>query len=175
MKEYELQLNDLNVLMASDEIEFDDKFERLYSQRPESFDILPLFISSRNKEIEYWSSDGEAKNTVSTKRNCLRLLIESGLRDNLFMNNRYKNVLDYILGLEVGLSSNDKKNYTGTWMSNQISNMLKQYDIAFRKEVPYKEIINANRIKDKTFDFVFNLDGITYCVEVNFSMHQVVR
>ena len=84
------------------------------------------------------------------------------------MNNRYKNVLDYILGLEVGLSSNDKKNYTGTWMSNQIANMLKHYDITFRKEVPYKEIINANRIKDKTFDFVFTLDEITYCIEVNF-------
>lgn len=35
------------------------------------------------------------------------------------------------LGLEVGLSSNDKKNYTGTWMSNQIANMLKHYDITF--------------------------------------------
>ena len=50
--------------MASNEIEFNDKFERLYSQRPESFDILPLFISSRNKEIKYWSSDGEAKTYV---------------------------------------------------------------------------------------------------------------
>ncbi|MCE5096566.1 DpnII family type II restriction endonuclease [Staphylococcus devriesei] len=169
VKEYELQLNDLNVLMASDEIEFNDKFERLYSQRPESFDILPLFISSRNKEIKYWSSDGEAKTYGFDKKETVyEFLIESGLRDNLFMNNRYKNVLDYILGLEVGLSSNDKKNYTGTWMTNQIANMLKNYDIAFRKEVPYKEIINANRIKDKTFDFVFTLDEITYCIEVNF-------
>ena len=169
VKEYELQLNDLNVLMASNEIEFNDKFERLYSQRPESFDILPLFISSRNKEIKYWSSDGEAKTYGFDKKETVYdFLIESGLRDNLFMNNRYKNVLDYILGLEVGLSSNDKKNYTGTWMSNQIANMLKHYDITFRKEVPYKEIINANRIKDKTFDFVFTLDEITYCIEVNF-------
>lgn len=169
VKEYELQLNDLNVLMASNEIEFKDKFERLYSQRPESFDILPLFISSRNKEIKYWSSDGEAKTYGFDKKETVYdFLIESGLRDNLFMNNRYKNVLDYILGLEVGLSSNDKKNYTGTWMSNQIANMLKNYDIAFRKEVPYKEIIDANRIKDKTFDFVFTLDEITYCIEVNF-------
>ncbi|WP_180525227.1 DpnII family type II restriction endonuclease [Staphylococcus haemolyticus] len=169
VKEYELQLNDLNVLMASDDIEFNDKFERLYSQRPESFDILPLFISSRNKEMEYWSSDGEAKTYgFDKKETVFEFLIESGLKDNLFMNNRYKNALDYILGLEVGLSSNDKKNYTGTWMSNQIANMLKQYDIAYRKEVPYKEIIDANRIKDKTFDFVFTIEGITYCMEVNF-------
>lgn len=169
VKEYELQLNDFNVLMASDDIEFNDKFERLYSQRPESFDILPLFISSRNKEMKYWSSDGEAKTYgFDKKETVFEFLIESGLKDNLFMNNRYKNVLDYILGLEVGLSSNDKKNYTGTWMSNQIANMLKQYDIAYRKEVPYKEIIDANRIKDKTFDFVFTVDGITYCMEVNF-------
>lgn len=60
-------------------------------------------------------------------------------------------------------------------MSNQIANMLKHYDITFRKEVPYKEIINANRIKDKTFDFVFTLDEITYCIEVNFSIHQEVK
>ncbi|HDJ3136861.1 TPA: adenine methyltransferase, partial [Staphylococcus aureus] len=64
--------------------------------------------------------------------------------------------------------SNDKKNYTGTWMMNQIANLLKENDITFRKEVPYKEIIDANRIKDKTFDFVFNKDDVTYCLEVNF-------
>lgn len=169
VREYELQLNDLNVLMASDEFEFKEKFERLYSQRAESFDILPLFISSRNKKIEYWSSDGEAKKYgFDKKETVFDFLVESGLRENLFMNNRYKNVLDYILGLEVGLSSNDKKNYTGTWMMNQIANLLKENDITFRKEVPYKEIIDANRIKDKTFDFVFNKDDVTYCLEVNF-------
>ncbi|EZZ36754.1 hypothetical protein V115_01758 [Staphylococcus aureus Tur-12] len=169
VREYELQLNDLNVLMASDEFEFKEKFERLYSQRAESFDILPLFISSRNKQIEYWSSDGEAKKYgFDKKETVFDFLVESGLRENLFMNNRYKNVLDYILGLEVGLSSNDKKNYTGTWMMNQIANLLKENDITFRKEVPYKEIIDANRIKDKTFDFVFNKDDVTYCLEVNF-------
>lgn len=169
VREYELQLNDLNVLMASDEFEFKEKFERLYSQRAESFDILPLFISSRNKQIEYWSSDGEAKKYgFDKKETVFDFLVESGLRENLFMNNRYKNVLDYILGLEVGLSSNDKKNYTGTWMMNQIANLLKENDIKFRKEVPYKEIIDANRIKDKTFDFVFNKDDVTYCLEVNF-------
>ncbi|EZY96984.1 TPA: DpnII family type II restriction endonuclease [Staphylococcus aureus] len=169
VREYELQLNDLNVLMASDEFEFKEKFERLYSQRAESFDILPLFISSRNKQIEYWSSDGEAKKYgFDKKETVFDFLVESGLRENLFMNNRYKNVLDYILGLEVGLSSNDKKNYTGTWMMNQIANLLKENDITFRKEVPYKEIIDANRIKDKTFDFVFNKNDVTYCLEVNF-------
>ncbi|WP_422047677.1 adenine methyltransferase [Staphylococcus aureus] len=169
VREYELQLNDLNVLMASDEFEFKEKFERLYSQRAESFDILPLFISSRNKQIEYWSSDGEAKKYgFDKKETVFDFLVESGLRENLFMNNRYKNVLDYISGLEVGLSSNDKKNYTGTWMMNQIANLLKENDITFRKEVPYKEIIDANRIKDKTFDFVFNKDDVTYCLEVNF-------
>ncbi|HDZ8765960.1 TPA: Dam family site-specific DNA-(adenine-N6)-methyltransferase [Staphylococcus aureus] len=169
VREYELQLNDLNVLMASDEFEFKEKFERLYSQRAESFDILPLFISSRNKQIEYWSSDGEVKKYgFDKKETVFDFLVESGLRENLFMNNRYKNVLDYILGLEVGLSSNDKKNYTGTWMMNQIANLLKENDITFRKEVPYKEIIDANRIKDKTFDFVFNKDDVTYCLEVNF-------
>ncbi|HCW9959614.1 TPA: Dam family site-specific DNA-(adenine-N6)-methyltransferase [Staphylococcus aureus] len=169
VREYELQLNDLNVLMASDEFEFKEKFEHLYSQRAESFDILPLFISSRNKQIEYWSSDGEAKKYgFDKKETVFDFLVESGLRENLFMNNRYKNVLDYILGLEVGLSSNDKKNYTGTWMMNQIANLLKENDITFRKEVPYKEIIDANRIKDKTFDFVFNKDDVTYCLEVNF-------
>ncbi|HDJ4391421.1 TPA: Dam family site-specific DNA-(adenine-N6)-methyltransferase [Staphylococcus aureus] len=169
VREYELQLNDLNVLMASDEFEFEEKFERLYSQRAESFDILPLFISPRNKQIEYWSSDGEAKKYgFDKKETVFDFLVESGLRENLFMNNRYKNVLDYILGLEVGLSSNDKKNYTGTWMMNQIANLLKENDITFRKEVPYKEIIDANRIKDKTFDFVFNKDDVTYCLEVNF-------
>ena len=47
--------------------------------------------------------------------------------------------------------------------------------LLLEKKCHIKEIINANRIKDKTFDFVFTLDEITYCIEVNFSIHQEVK
>lgn len=164
-----LFLNDLNLLHASDEKSFRVKFDELYSERPESFALLPLLIASRKDKYEYWLSSGEPEAFDSNDKDITyRFLRDSGLMDNLFLNVSYGNVFDYLLDVEVGLTSNDKKNSSGAWMTKQVEMMLRDHGIRFEKEVLYSRIAPTSRVEDERFDFVFSANGQKYCMEVNF-------
>ncbi|MDE8282461.1 DpnII family type II restriction endonuclease [Erysipelothrix rhusiopathiae] len=169
VKENRLKLNDLNLLNSNTVSDFEVKFKELHSQRAEAFSILPLFLANRSDKYEYWLNSGETGLfDWEDEETTYQFLIDSGLRDNLFLNPTYTSVFDYMLGLEVGLTSNDKKNLTGQWMGTQIEMILKNNGVDFEKEVSYESIIKAGRIKDKKFDYKFEKDDQTYCVEVNF-------
>lgn len=162
-------LNDLNLLHSNSETEFETKFNELYADRPESFSILPLLLANRSKEYEYWLNSGSTETFDFTEREVTyRFLQDSGLMTNLFMDATYGNVFDYLLGLEVGLTSNDKKNLTGQWMARQVEMVLTKHGIKYEKEQSYESIVPAGRIKSKYFDYVFDIEDQRYCVEVNF-------
>lgn len=167
--ESELALNDLNLLFASNEQEFESKFDRLYAARPESFAILPLLLSVRNRKFVYLDEHGEATQFTHEDRAVVfEFLHDSGLMENLFLNGKYKSVTDYLLGLEVGLSSNDKKNLSGKWLVEQVERILTENNIQYEKEVPYNRVLNLGLERDKVFDFVFEHNSKRYCMEVNF-------
>lgn len=169
VNENKFYLNDLNLLHSNSEEEFQNKFNELYTDRPESFSILPLLLANRSKEYEYWLNSGSTETFDFTEKEVTyRFLEDSGLMKNLFMDATYGNVFDYLLGLEVGLTSNDKKNLTGQWMATQVEMILSNHGIKFQKEVSYESIVPAGRIKSKYFDYVFELEDHKYCVEVNF-------
>lgn len=162
-------INDLNLLHSNSEEEFHSKFSELHDNRPEAFSLLPLLLANRSTEYEYWLNNGTTELfDYNNKEVAYRFVQDSGLMKNLFINSTYANVFDYLLGLEVGLTSNDKKNLTGQWMSTQVEMILTNHNIDFKKEVSYESIVPANRIKDKKFDYLFEIEEQTYCVEVNF-------
>ncbi len=170
LEDNDLMLNDLNYLFASNIVEFTNQFEKLYKRNPESFSILPLLLASRSSEFVYLEADANITKFDYTNRDSVEsFLRDSGLRDNLFINHqKNRNMREYYLGLEVGLTSADKKNLSGKWASSQISNLLSQNKIEFEREVPYKNVININLERDKNFDYVFTVNNITYCLEINF-------
>lgn len=165
-----LKLNDLNYLFSSTIEEFNSQFEVLYKNRPESFSILPLLISSRSTDFVYLDSDADVnKFDFTNKLSVQNFLIDSGLRDNLFINSqKNRNMREYYLGLEVGITSADKKNLSGKWASEQIAKLLSEKSIPFTKEVPYNKVLNITLERDKYFDYVFTVNDITYCLEINF-------
>lgn len=169
IKKNELALNDLNLLFANNEDELKEKFEKLYEARPESFEILPLLISVRNKKFVYLDEEGDATEyTHEDKDVVYGFLKDSGLLDNVFINAKYRSITDYLLGLEVGLSSADKKNLSGTWLVHQIEKLLTENGIEYNREIGYDTVLNMTLDRDKVFDFVFEIGGKKYCMEVNF-------
>lgn len=170
LRQNELLLNDLNYLFSSNEEEFEEKFESLYRSRQECFAILPLLIAVRSSEFVYLDGNSDAgKFNHLDKENVKSFLRDSGLRDMLFINHKAnKNMQDYYLGLEVGLTSADKKNLSGSWANKQVEFLLNKYQINFTKEVSYNKVLNINLQRDKDFDYVFKIKGTTYCLEVNF-------
>lgn len=164
-----LYINDLNLLHSRTEEEFRERFNDLFEERSESFSILPLLLANRTQNYQYWLESGVTETfDWNNKEVTYNFLVDSGLVENLFLNSNYQNVFDYLLGLEVGLTSNDKKNLTGNWMASQVEMILEENGIEFEKEVSYENIVKANRIKSKRFDYVFKIDDEMYCVEVNF-------
>lgn len=87
---------------------------------------------------------------------------------------------DYVLGVEVGLDSNARKNRVGTLMENLVENTLINFGyklgVNLFKQVSTKElkknfgiIIDPDNSKAiKKFDFVVLENNIVYAIECNF-------
>jgi len=104
-------------------------------------------------------SDTELSKVVKFSR-------ETGLL-NLFKNKTIKNIVDYTIGVEVGLNSNGRKNRGGTTMENIVevfvSNVCARFKFNYIKDATSKKVLENRGIKlrvDKSsrrFDFaLFN-------------------
>ncbi|MCV3733746.1 type II restriction endonuclease [Mycoplasma enhydrae] len=182
-----IHLNLLNSLIGAKEIE--GEFRELITKYPEVLKTIPILLAKRKKEIVCW--DGEinrtynfssSKNaTLNTVDDYCYFMNKTGLF-NLISNHIINNLYDYVMGVEVGLNSNARKNRTGHIMENlveyHIQKMGFKKDKTYFKEMNVKEIeekfnLNLNEISNdgklsKRFDFVFKSNNIVYACECNY-------
>ena len=111
----------------------------------------------------------------------IRFMKESGLFD-LLQNHIINNLYDYVLGIEVGLDSNGRKNRGGHLMENLVESYIikagYKKDVNYFKEMYLKDIENkwnldlsemsGNNTSTKRFDFVIKTDKQVYVIETNF-------
>ncbi len=101
---------------------------------------------------------------------------------NLLSNHIVNNLVDYMLGVEVGLDSNGRKNRGG----HQMENLVESYIIkaGFIKEKDYFKEVKINQIQEmfnidlseisnkgktvKRFDFLIKTENMIYGIETNF-------
>ena len=111
----------------------------------------------------------------------IKFMRESGLFD-LLQNHIINNLYDYVLGIEVGLDSNGRKNRGGHLMENLVETYIIKAgfkkNIDYFKEMNLKDIENkwgldlslmsGNNVSTKRFDFVIKTDTQVYLIETNF-------
>ena len=111
----------------------------------------------------------------------IRFMTESGLFD-LLQNHIINNLYDYVLGVEVGLDSNGRKNRGGHLMENLVESYIQKAgyikDETYFKEMYLKDIeekwnlnlsaMSGNNVSTKRFDFVIKTDNQVYVIETNF-------
>lgn len=183
LNEFKIELNILNSLVGSKRIE--DDFKELITKYPETLKAIPILLAKRENEIYCQDDNGKFKynfkrQNYSIEQYCY-FMRETGLFE-LLSNRIVKDLVDYVLGVEVGLDSNGRKNRGGHLMENLVEKYIQ--DAGFVKGKTYfKEI----KIKDlekitglslaalsnsgktvKRFDYVVLKDGITYAIETNF-------
>ena len=115
----EIALNKLNYLLGKDNLE--DEFRKLYSSNPDIVKALPILLAVRENRIEIF--DKATKNSEffdftgqeQAPEKYFEFLEKSGLA-RLFQSDGIKNLVDYVMGVEVGLDSNGRKNRGGTLM-----------------------------------------------------------
>ena len=139
-----------------------------------AFDVMEILIAVR---------DRGNKKVIDTKGRCVPLcsfffdvdgvmeyLESTGLAEVL-QQQKIKDLVDYVFGIETGLDSNARKNRSGHVMERMIARIFTTNNISFRQEVyssEWPEITNVLGDDEKRFDFVVQKNGTTYLIEVNF-------
>jgi hypothetical protein len=126
----EISLNKLNYLLGKDNLE--DEFKKLYSSNPDIVRALPVLLAVRENKLEVFDKatknlelfDFSGKEQDPAKY--FEFLDKSGLA-RLFQKDGIKNLVDYVMGVEVGLDSNGRKNRGGTLMEEIVGTFVSDF------------------------------------------------
>ena len=178
-----VELNILNSLIGSKTIEED--FKNIMLKYPETLECIPLLLAVRSTEIFVKDEINEYlfdfKKMVYSMDDYVRFMQESGLFD-LLQNHIINNLYDYVLGIEVGLDSNGRKNRCGHLMEDLVEKYIKESgfvkDVNYFKEMYLNDIekrwnidlssLSGNNVSTKRFDFVIKTPKQIYLIETNF-------
>ena len=178
-----VELNILNSLIGSQNIEED--FQNILIKYPETLECIPLLLAVRSREIFIKDQMNEYlfkfDKMIYSIEDYIRFMRESGLFD-LLQNHIINNLYDYVLGIEVGLDSNGRKNRGGHLMENLVEEYIKKAgykkDVSYFKEMYLSDIekkwnldlsaMSGNNVSTKRFDFVIKTDNQVYVIETNF-------
>lgn len=178
-----VELNILNSLIGSKNIE--EEFQNILIKYPEVLECIPLLLAVRSREIFVKDEINEYlfkfDKMVYSIKDYIKFMGESGLFD-LLQNHIINNLYDYVLGIEVGLDSNGRKNRGGHLMENLVESYIVKAgykkDVNYFKEMYLKDIekrwnldlseMSGHNTSTKRFDFVIKTDRQVYVIETNF-------
>ena len=178
-----VELNILNSLIGSQNIE--EEFQNILIKYPETLECIPLLLAVRSREIFIKDKMNEYlfkfDKMIYSIEDYIKFMRESGLFD-LLQNHIINNLYDYVLGIEVGLDSNGRKNRGGHLMENLVEEYIKKAgykkDVSYFKEMYLSDIekkwdldlsaMSGNNVSTKRFDFVIKTDNQVYVIETNF-------
>ena len=128
----EIILNKLNYLLGKENLKVE--FSKLYSSNPDIIKALPILLAVRENKLEIFDKitknseffDFSGKDKDSDKY--FEFLEKTGLA-RLFQKDGIKNLVDYVIGVEVGLDSNGRKNRGGTLMEDIVGTFISDFCI----------------------------------------------
>ena len=178
-----VELNILNSLIGSKNIE--NEFKQLLKDYPKTLNVIPILLAKREKEIKINDTLGEFvfnfnKPNYSIDEYAM-FMRNTGLFD-LLQNHIINNLVDYVMGIEVGMDTNGRKNRTGHVMEDLVESYLVKAGLvkgtSYFKEMLKSEVeekfdvdlsaISNNGKTEKRFDFVLYVNGHVYACECNF-------
>lgn len=177
------ELNILNGLIGKKNIE--NEFRRIVKKYPDVLKVIPILIAKRESEINITDSKQNYvfnfKNPNYSTDEYVKFMKNTGLFD-LLQNHVIHSLVDYIMGVEVGMDTNGRKNRTGDAMEDLVDsyitnagfkegdNYFKQFaasEITQKWGLDLSEISNKGK-SEKIFDFVVKTPSMVYGVETNF-------
>ena len=188
IKDLEVDLNILNYLIGKTDIE--KEFGYLLSKHPQILRLIPILLACRERDfkiltdveegnLEYEEFSFKPPKALSSAEisKAVKFAHESGLLE-IFQNKIIKNVVDYTVGVEVGLDSNGRKNRGGTAMEKIVKTFVEE--LCERRGFEYMAQATSDKVREKwnlklsvdkssrRFDFaVFNGKSL-YLLEANY-------
>ena len=179
-----VELNILNSLIGSKNIE--QEFKDIVKRYPNVLVVVPILLAKREKEIKVNDAkENYVFNFIKmnyTVDQYVLFMRNSGIFD-LLQNHIINNLVDYVLGVEVGMDTNGRKNRTGDVMEDLVESYLIKAGLVKNKTY-FKEMYKSDIEKkfgldlsaisndgktEKRFDFVFiGAFGQIFACECNF-------
>ncbi|MCQ2607040.1 MAG: type II restriction endonuclease [Bacteroidales bacterium] len=172
VEDIKLSLCMLNSLVGATDLR--KAVETIWNRDKSAFNVMDILIAVR--------SEGKKK-VLNSLGNCIVLdslfksvdgvmeyLDHTGLSE-ILQQQKIKDLVDYVFGIETGLDSNARKNRSGHVMENMVAHIFNNAGIKYRQEVysnEWSSITNVLGDDEKRFDFVVESQGTTYLIEVNF-------
>ncbi|WP_104758006.1 type II restriction endonuclease [Helicobacter salomonis] len=168
-----LCLHHLNFLLGVKAQDLPQKVAFLFQEYPKAFQVLPLLLAVRNaQEIVLTPAQQEVSLDSYTQNpeGICAFLAESGLLA-ILAQGHINDLNDFVLGVEVGLDSNARKNRSGTLMESHLRQVFSQAGLIFKEQVSVTRYSNLHAkfgADIKKFDFVITGTHATYFIECNF-------
>lgn len=174
-----IEISMLNTLVGAKNIE--SEFESILNRYPECLKVIPVLLAVRKMEIFCQDNNGACNYIFSRKAQSVEqykyFMRKTGLFDML-ENHVISNLYDYVMGVEVGLDSNSRKNRGGHQMENLVEYYLIKSGVEYYKEMYLTEIerkwnidlsaISAEGTSTKRWDFVVRTPSRIFVIETNF-------
>ncbi len=172
VEDIKLSLCMLNSLIGTSDLR--KSVETIWKRDRRAFSVMGILIAVRTRD---------RKKITDAIGNCIPLedlfasvdgvmtfLRDTGLAD-ILQNQRVKDLVDYVFGIETGLDTNARKNRSGHIMERTVANILTNAGVNYRQEIYSSEWPAIARVlgdDEKRFDFVIETSDKTYLMEVNF-------
>lgn len=180
---YKVELNILNSLIGSKDIE--NEFKHIIFKYPETLEVIPMLLAVRANEIFIKDETNEYlfkfDKMVYSLSDYVKFMRETGLFE-LLQNHIINNLYDYLLGVEVGLDSNGRKNRGGDLMENLVEKYI--IKAGYKKDIDYFKEMYTSEIEEKwnidlsilkgdikatkRWDYVIKTNNQIYVIETNF-------
>ncbi len=172
VRNIELSLNTLNYLIGKSDIK--QAVHDIWQRDKSAFNVMDILIAVRNdgrkKVVNSQNNITTLTQLFDSENGVIEFLNNTGLTE-LFKNNKIKDLVDYVFGIETGLDSNARKNRSGHIMENNVAEIFHANNIQFKQEVYSREYPNLAEVlgsDEKRFDFVIEKNNTIFLIEVNF-------
>ncbi len=128
--ELEITLNKLNYLLGKEDLK--SEFYKLFATNPDIIKALPILLAVRENNLEIYdkiSKQSEFYDFTGRDYDADKyyLFLEKSGLSKLFQKDGIKNLVDYVIGVEVGLDSNGRKNRGGSLMEEIVGLFLTEF------------------------------------------------
>ena len=153
-------------------------FKNIISKNNELIKIIPALIAFRDNKVKLvdrklidFSKDAIDESDIE---DFVKFLDDTSFFE-IIENKMITSLESYLVGVEVGLNTNARKNRSGKLMEDLVESFLQKADLTYQKQMLVSKIaskydlqINKINAKEKRFDFVLEKDGKIYLIETNF-------
>ena len=162
-------LNSLNKVSQDDLV---NKFGEIINNYPEVVPLLPSILAIRDKKVPIFNIRNKSSKLIDFSKNnfdfneIVEFSIETGLLD-LF--NNIDDLYSYLVGTEVGLDTNARKNRSGHIFEDAVEALLEDKIKDYSEFKIVKEDVDVTIHRNKRFDFVIYKNDVPKIVfECNF-------